>query len=303
MKEKGFTLVELLAVLVILSLLLTITMPIVNDSLNKSQDTVEKNQINTMLNAAYDWSLNNSYLLPVDNNTISITLGQLKSAGLISVNLKSPDNKKLYPNDLIISIRDITGLTEITETKYSKIAGNYLFTLNMESGKDTTKFNKEAPTIILNGNTVTYVNINESYIEPGYTALSSDNTDITNYITTAIKFNNESVATINTTAFGVYYIDYTVNDNNGHSATITRTVIINDKKPPTLIIPSNTTITELTKTFNLTEGASCQDNSEQCTITTTGTLNLGKPGKYIITYTASDSSGNTYSKKRVITIK
>ena len=50
------------------------------------------------------------------------------------------------------------------------------------------------------------------------------------------------------------------------------------------------------------EGVVCEDNSDECEIDIEGSIDYGKTGKYIIKYIAKDPSGNTTSKKRVITI-
>ena len=47
----------------------------------------------------------------------------------------------------------------------------------------------------------------------------------------------------------------------------------------------------------------CSDNSGYCDIEFSGEIDFGVIGKYIITYTAKDPSGNTTTKKRVITIE
>ena len=59
MKNKGFTLIELLAVIIILSILIILVYPSVTNVMTKSKETIYQKQINTILNAAYDYTLQN----------------------------------------------------------------------------------------------------------------------------------------------------------------------------------------------------------------------------------------------------
>ena len=67
MNKKGFTLVEVLAVIILLSAIISITVPIVTNVINTSRDSVYKSQINKILSATYDYSLKNSSILPKYN--------------------------------------------------------------------------------------------------------------------------------------------------------------------------------------------------------------------------------------------
>lgn len=296
--KRGFTLVELLAVLVILAIISTITIPIIGDAINKGENTVELNQATTILNAAYDWSLKNSAHLPDTGKSISITLGQLKQEGLVDVDIKSPSTKELYPNDMLITI---SNTKDESNSDYSKRAGKYLYSLNISTGSNIS-YNEYSPTIILNGDATMYVDLNGTFTEPGYSAFTYDKDDITGSVTTQILIGGTAVSSIDSTTLGVYEIHYTVSDEN-NSIDIIRNVIVKDISAPNLVIKGNDTITTSITSYNLNEGASCTDNSGTCDIKITGDLKLGKKGKNVITYTAIDPSGNKTVKKRIITIK
>ena len=51
------------------------------------------------------------------------------------------------------------------------------------------------------------------------------------------------------------------------------------------------------------DGVSCTDNSGKCDIDVDGTIDYGTIGTYSIKYKASDPSGNTVTKERVIKVK
>ena len=62
--KKGFSLVELLAVVVILGLVVLISIPIVNNSINKSKEKAREVQIEEIIKAAKKYAIKNSYVLP-----------------------------------------------------------------------------------------------------------------------------------------------------------------------------------------------------------------------------------------------
>ena len=82
-KKNGFTLVELLAVLVILSFILIATVPAVSGILSRNRQRLYRDQVDTILRVSKDWALKNSDLLPSDGNTYYLTLGELAAEGLI----------------------------------------------------------------------------------------------------------------------------------------------------------------------------------------------------------------------------
>ena len=60
MNKKGFTLVELLAVIIIISVVITLVFPSVSSIISQSKNTVRDVQINKILDAAYDYTLKNT---------------------------------------------------------------------------------------------------------------------------------------------------------------------------------------------------------------------------------------------------
>ena len=77
--KKGFTLVEVLAVIVILGILAVIIVPTVQKGLNSNYDDVLEIQKKNIIKAAKDWSLEHPERLPVNSgDTATISLGELK---------------------------------------------------------------------------------------------------------------------------------------------------------------------------------------------------------------------------------
>ena len=102
---------------------------------------------------------------------------------------------------------------------------------------------------------------------------------------------------------GIYYIDYCVVDDEGYSNCVKVNVVITDLLPPSFNEFENVTISTSVETYNLMNGVSCTDNSGKCNITINGDIKYGVVGKYVIEYKTTDSSGNTTTKERVITIE
>ena len=107
MNKKGFTLVELLAVIFIITLLMSIVITAVSNVISKSKKVVGNAQINSILNAAYDYSLKNNLELPNYNETSYITLNHLMSKDFLTGEVVNPNNKENYEKDLVISVSNV----------------------------------------------------------------------------------------------------------------------------------------------------------------------------------------------------
>lgn len=111
MKNKGYTLVELLAVFVILGIIIMISVPAITGVINSSKDKAYDEQIKILENAARTYMSENSALLPDSGSFYNVKISDLKDSGLISdKEIKNPnyssgstDNKKknLYFNGCI----------------------------------------------------------------------------------------------------------------------------------------------------------------------------------------------------------
>ena len=306
MKNKGFTLVELLAVMSILVILLIIIFPTVSSIINSGKETIYDTQINKILNAAYDYTLEKTNILPNYNETNYIILSELKSGGYIEGSVIDPKTKKDFGNDLVISVKNIKGNNINKKLKASSIKGNYLYKVELDFMK-TSDFKNNKPTIIIEGyeeeTRIYNLNIGEKFIEPNYTAISNTNNDITKKIVKSIVYRSNLVDSIDEYNAGIYYINYCVVDINGYSNCEVLNVIVTDSEAPTLNVPENETISTSVTSFNLMNGVECIDNSGKCTIQTKGEIEFGKVGSYIIYYHAKDPSGNTKTEGRVITIE
>lgn len=311
MKQKGFTLVELLGVIIILSILVVIVFPIVNSIVTQSKDTVYQQQINKILSSAYDFSLKNINYFP-ENNKNYITLGQLKSEGLIDVDIKNPNTNEIFPDNLVISINNV-GSEYKNNNNNSILKGDYLYTVEVEK-LENPNLKELIPTITLkideeewlpnsNGDYIKTLNLNESLDKINYKATSKSGVDITKKVKKIILKNNKSVENVDSSTSGIYKINYTVVDDAGYADTLILNIIIADTTPPILSFPKETIISKDVKNYDLVDKVTCEDNSGFCDIEFIGTIDYGVIGNYIIEYSAKDPSGNTITSKRVIEIE
>lgn len=306
--KKGFTLVELLGALVILSILLLIVFTAVSGIIKNSMNTVYNKQINSILSGAYDYTLKYPNELPKEKNEIKyISLLKLQKNGFVD-ELINPKTKELFPIDLVVQIK-YTGGNYKYDSKLSKLYGSYLYTVLVnDANKSNNILLKPSITIDeleLNSDGTYYYkfDIGNEYVS--YSPTVGDN--VHNIITIILdnpydKGGNE-VQTIDTTKKGVYYKYFIAIDDNGNSNYIVQNIVIDDIEAPSLTIPEDTTeIAKSVTSYDLKEGVTCTDNSTKCTITTEGTVSFGTSGSYQIKYIAKDPSGNTTTKTRTIRV-
>lgn len=295
--RKGFTLVELLGVIVLLGILGVVIIPKVGDSITNSKNTSLKTQEESIKKAVNDFLIDNTELLEI-SDTITIKLGALKQGGYLPINIKNPKTRKNFSNESTITI--------------TTNGNNYNITLNLIDLEDVTEnIDSNSPIIVLNGNYIEYVNvyeneqtINVKYIENGAQAYTSEGATInTNDISVQIKLNNEEVSEIETSNLVTYSVIYSVTDENNKTSSATRTVIIRDSEAPKITVPKETTlhVTEVAN-YNIMNGVTILDNYDNNPTITTNSSLSNIPGNYVITYTATDSSGNTKTERRVINV-
>lgn len=151
MKKRGFTLVELLAVLVVLAVISTIAFPIVNNIIDESEEKAYKQQIKTIEKAAKNWSTDNSNLLvEIDDNdefvnkSCYITLDRIKYEGYLET------------NDTINPIDDSNMNNYVVELNYDSNSHQYLY--NVVPKSDASVGACDSVNIAINDGTAVYFN-------------------------------------------------------------------------------------------------------------------------------------------------
>lgn len=160
MKKEGFTLVELLAVIVIIGIIYLIVFPSVTSFIDKSKEKSYNIQVDLIEKASKKWVVDNTDELlkkdPYHLNNINLTLTTLKKDGYLQdMFIENPKNKKIMTGCVVVS--------------YQSNKNQYEYTY--EDGKDTyskkdTKENKRAEEMAGCNNKKGYI----------YTYLSNNNT-------------------------------------------------------------------------------------------------------------------------------
>lgn len=289
MKSKAFTLVELLGVIVLLGILGIVIIPRVGDSITNSKETALVTQEEQIKKAANDFVIDNIELFD-NTDTITIKLGVLKQKGYLPINIKNPKTRKNISNESTIIIKRIDNKFEIT--------------LNLIDMTNVTEnIDSNSPILVLNGNYIEYVDVNSTYQEKGATAKSATGETLDD-ISIQIKLDDEEKSSIDTSQLLTYNIIYSVTDSRGLTTSATRTVIVRDNKAPQITFPTETTlIANQVNGYDLRQSVIVSDNYDQ---NPTITINSGlsnRPGKYVVTYTAKDSSGNETTERRIIIVE
>ena len=290
--KTGFTLVELLSVIVLLGIISVIIIPNFTGILKSSKEDLYNNQIEVIKTSAKLWTLNEDNKIVLSENTswpYLITLGDLQDSGLLD-ELKNPKDDTYFSDSTLIYI-------SVTD-------GNYTFTVDEDS------INASSNVITLNDERSYKVEINTSFTEPGYNASINGN-DITSNVERKIYKNGVEVSSIDTTKISNYTIQYKVSyeGENGiaeRSIAIRRVKIV-DTIPPVLVCSSCNGAIELesnnTDSYEFPTVTATDNSLEDIKVIKMGSFSSIIPGQKKIIYIATDSSGNTGRLEILINVK
>lgn len=91
--KKGFTLVELLGVIVVLAIISMIAVPLIDRSINKSDEDLYNTQINQIVKAAKNYYAepeNIDGLPQNDEDSVTVTLEALQKGGYLPTEVDNP---------------------------------------------------------------------------------------------------------------------------------------------------------------------------------------------------------------------
>lgn len=155
----------------------------------------------------------------------------------------------------------------------------------------------EKPQITLNGGNEIILNVGTEYVDAGYQAIDNYDGDITEKVVVN--------GTVNSDQIGTYTITYSVTDSNGNTSEAERIVTCYDSVPPTIILAGSKNITINAGTAYTEPGYTASDNYDgdiTSIVKVSGGVNIYQAGTYTITYSVSDSSGNTVTDSRIVTV-
>ena len=150
------------------------------------------------------------------------------------------------------------------------------------------------PTITLNGASTLTVECHDAFSDPG--AMANDGC--------AGSFAAAASTNLDVNTPGTYTISYTATDPSGNAATpVTRTVIVVDTIGPVITPNGASTLTVECHTSFTDPGATAADAcSGPAQVTSSGSVDVDVPGSYLISYSATDSSGNTSTVTRTVNV-
>lgn len=96
MNKKGFTLVELMAVIVLIGLIAALASIPVNKAIKDHRNKMYERQIDQIILSARSWATDNPYLLPpyIEGNSVHLTIEQLINAEKLDTKIVDSRNKK-----------------------------------------------------------------------------------------------------------------------------------------------------------------------------------------------------------------
>ena len=178
-------------------------------------------------------------------------------------------------------------ISEIQKVFIAALSLNAILELTEDKKPDTIP-----PVVTLNGSSSVTVERGGVYTEDGAEAfdLASGN------LTVSIS------GTVNTDVVGTYTLTYSATDASGNSASVTRTINVVDTTDPVItVVGDNPATVELGATYT-DAGATAVDFGESINVATSGTVNTDVVGTYILTYTATDASGNSSTATRTVNV-
>ncbi len=165
-------------------------------------------------------------------------------------------------------------------------AGNASTATRTVTVADTT-----APEVTLLGSATVYHEQGTAYVDAGATAIDAVDGDITVVSTGSVS--NDA---------GTYTLTYTAQDNAGHTADASRTVIVEDTTAPVITMLGSTNVNHELGTSYIDAGATAIDAVDgSVSVSSSGTVD-DIAGTYTLTYTATDSTGNATSATRTVVV-
>jgi len=271
MNKKGFTLAELLGIILITATILLIIVPVVDKQIKDGKKEIYDNAIDT-IKSSLDLYMTD-YNLDV-GQSMQITLYQLKQKGLVDLDIKNPNTGELFANDMIITIKNEDGIIK--------------YEIDDTSGTNKRDYDS-IPKLVLNTSVLEYVEFGEEY---NYEEVTASYNDVVLSVTADTN--------LDTNKIGNYKIVYKTS-HLGIENKIIKTVIVRDTKGPSLDFNTlNISLSEA-KTYDYESDILVSDLSGIKDIEVETNFGALK-GTYSVKYIVTDNAGNqTIKHRKVVT--
>lgn len=190
MKKNGFTLVELISVLVILAVIALITVPALLNVIKDSKQKAYDRNITMIKIAMENWKNKNSSLLPKKGEKIYLTISELKHESFLDQTLMNPLTELPFPNDMLLTI--------------SNDNAGYQYFIDVNSGTDTDNYEGPTPYLISDMPIKRVLNVGDTYSYANVYAYKGDGTEDN------VEINKSVIGggNVSTAAPGKYHVLY-----------------------------------------------------------------------------------------------
>ena len=285
MFKKAFTLIELLGVLIILAVIALITFPVIDNSIKNSREQALKRTIDSIEEAAYQYSIQNDLGYPTDKQPLYIT--DMQTQGFLDKEIINPVNNEILSGC-------VWYYWDTTYSQYSfeydkdcmKVDTEPEINITYNEGLiNSNGWAKENIAVTLIGNGEVKYCLSSSECEPNEVVENGSNT----------KF---------ITSEGTSYICATTTNTLGTSNRSCQSFNL-DKTAPTINGLTQITV-ERNEEVDLNTGVTTDDNLSGVDGTYTinpSSVDTSTAGIKTVTYTVKDLAGNTVSEKRTIQVE
>ncbi len=201
---------------------------------------------------------------------------------------------------------DISSMINVVNTVDSSVVGTYSVKYNVTDMDGNVAVevlrvvyvtpDVTAPVITLIGPASMDIRVGTSYTDSGATAEDYYLIDLTGQM--------QQADNVDLNVIGTYHVWFTVEDASGNKDSVAREVNIIDDVAPILTLVGNNPLTvEVNAMFN-DPGYTVTDNyyANVTVIVDSSMVEMNKVGEYTVTYTATDSSGNTTMLTRTVRV-
>jgi competence protein ComGC len=212
MNKKGFSLIELMGIIIVLSLISLLVVPSIDRSIKSFKLKAYESQIQNIRLSSKDWVIDNlgKYALN-DGETLTISLSQLKVGGYLEEEFINPNTDTPFADDMQINI-----------TRNQEALSYFI----IDTSGSETGLTYNAPLINLNGDYIERIPLASTYTEKG--AVATDYTKTVNLSSSIVTryFLNGSLTTMSPLVVGTYTVEYGIT-HSGITRYIYRLVIVN----------------------------------------------------------------------------
>jgi prepilin-type N-terminal cleavage/methylation domain-containing protein len=288
MNKNGFTLIETLVSIVIVSIIAVITVPIIGDVINSIKEQSFKASIEALIRTVRLDVKNNvgvTTYYRIEDNKLTRSGEELKTKGSIE-----GEGYLIVDEDggvaLNINYSDKCATKEFSDSEV--IITDSSCTVSISAGN---------PAITLIGDNYIEHRVGRNYTDLGVLAMDSTDGNITDKVIIT--------GSVNIDQLGTYNITYSVTNSLGNSSNISRTVKVVDPIPPVITIIGSNPLTYQASSSYVDQGATAIDEYDgdiSSKILVTSNVTPGIVGTYKVVYYIIDMAGNSITAERGVNV-